>query len=146
MCLVTTQEKAKITKKDIIVYKQLSINKEHDDGIRYMSPYRNAMYHKKQLNTVTLSMEKRTVMPRDCFDDYVTIKYDVFGSFDITKKEYTVVSVGFHSALTYYRLYKMYANEQRDRIYPIRRFLIPRGSQVFYNATGLIVSNQIIML
>jgi len=59
---------------------------------------------------------------------------------DIKKgKQYTSVSEGFHAALTEDRLFVTADS-------PPRKFLIPKGSEYYLDATGLIVANQMKML
>ena len=138
MCLVTTQRKAKITKKDLVVFKGV---REFDGEIR--SLYHGFRYEENIPYARALKIERNPVEVVTVFDDIATTKYKPWkrdyekSTKKAMNKIVTEISCGFHACLTKERV--------TDKDYIIREFIIPKGSEVYYDATGLIVSNQIIL-
>ena len=128
MCLVTFQRKPKILKKDLRVYKAVIM---YDDEIH--STYYDFTWEKGKLYTEKLLIEK---FPFKSVEHYDSIVFDHYNT--TSKYKLTCISDGFHAAL----------NEQRlkNSPYDIMEFLIPKGSEVYYDATGLVVSNQMMLL
>ena len=131
MCLVTRQRKPKILKKDLKVYKVLKSGND--------SPYNNYHWRKGQLETTKFSL-KTGNGKNFCFADFQSLKkYN-----DLS--QCTEIGKGFHACMTKERAEsvtpKIFTNEN----YEICEFLIPKGSEVYYDCTGLIVANQMMML
>ena len=138
MCLVTKQRRAKIAKKDITCYKRL-----HPDLRSY---YQNFKYSVGVLVTRELRVEYNI---KDWFplDSHVAIVYGdpmyMKGSFMFSDrneilrtKSANQISDGLHASLSI------------DRIggVSVYEFVIPAGSEYFIDKTGLIVSNQIMLV
>jgi hypothetical protein len=64
------------------------------------------------------------------------------------KEALYTVSRGFHAFLSTKRIEAGYwdLNVQMEGKWEIKEMLIPKGSEVYYDATGLVVSNQMILL
>lgn len=137
MCLVTEQEKPETIKKDLIVYKSLTVTEKG----RLMS----AMYEfRYELNVLY-----KAKITSDCVFDYfadgiASRKYDLLGrSSDVLKeklKHFNHIHEGFHSMESVKRAKGIWMETK------IFECLIPKGSKVYKDATGLIVSNQIIIV
>lgn len=137
MCLLTRQIKPITTKKDLVVYKRLNITNNYlSKKIKYNSYYQEGYeYVKGILNTTTFGITKELPNDTISFDNIATDYYKHYNL--LINRKLTVISEGFHACLT----------EERLNNYEISfEFLIPKGSLIFKDATGLIVSNQIIML
>jgi hypothetical protein len=129
MCLVTRQRKAKILKEDIKVYKMI------EDGNK--SVFERFTWTKGKLFTTKLGIEYGH--GKDfCFAD------DVCNQMYSGLNNCTGISSGFHACLTKERA-KQFDIKWMNNI-AVCEFLIPKGSEVFYDETDLIVSNQIMML
>jgi hypothetical protein len=128
MCLITEQEKPIILKKDKIVYKVLTY-----EG---MSPCHPFTWEAGRLYTESLSA--RVVNTLEIYDgsytfsDTLTIReYDRKGKF-------FCFSRGFHFSKTKKRL-----NLWREEKF---RFKIPAGAEVYYDKTGLGITNKIMLI
>lgn len=132
MCLITAQKEAIILTEDLIVYKSFSSN--------LWALYQYFQYEINKLYKTELTFNDGKYNP--CFDSMTARHLEImyhsqWYSISLFNLGLIAVVEGFHSAAT------------EDRLggeYNIRRCLIPAGSEVFYDETGLIVSNQIIVL
>ena len=134
MCLVTEQKKAKILKKDLTVYKIVT---EYGGEI-YGWLRDDYKYEIGKLHEEKLVANKKT----GSITDYIASEAYNKNSEDIHwryRNDLTHIHEGFHSALILKRLSGLSFN---DTIYEC---VIPKGSKVFKDKTGLIVSNQIIL-
>lgn len=134
MCLVTRQIKPRITKKDLVVRKIVRVN--HDESITSFCRS-SFIWIKGKLETTELGISKR--IPRNCcVHDDPQSEYYKEGNKQRNRK-LTVVSQGFHAVVD--------PNYNCNLSgYNIRKFLIPAGSTIYKDATGLIVSNKMMML
>ena len=138
MCLVTKQRKAKIAKKDITCYKQL--------GYGLVSRYMKYRYYVGVVVTRPLHVEFNI---NDWFplDQIVSNEYgEVKDGYRYSEREKLIrtkraneVSSGLHASLTTDRL-------EENVEHGLYEFLIPAGSEYFTDKTGLIVSNQIMLV
>ena len=136
MCLVTNQKKAKILKEDLTVYK-IVVNR---NGKIYAWMYDDYQYEVNKLYKQSMSVDN---IPGSVMDEWVYYAYNIkTKNWKNSKfKKYrnlNHIHEGFHSSLTIERL----GNVNETAIY---RCVIPKGSEVFKDKTGLIVSNQIIL-
>jgi len=123
MCLITTQQKPITTDKDIICYKLVeTMGKEV-----YSYFHSDYKWTRKTIHKVKISESSD------------------FNTFDvkeiIKRSNYISIGRGFHAVLTRERL-------RKDRVFGTREgeFLIPKGSEIYYGVTDLIVSNQMIFI
>lgn len=129
MCLITEQKEPIITTEDIIVYKVLT---KHRYG------YISVFFLKQPKIYLPGTLYKTEMMPTNsiaCFDSKVERAYDVESS------KLTHIGPGFHF-LTFTERFNP------DRLIydlSIVECIIPKGSEVYYDATGLGVANQIIL-
>ena len=130
MCLVTFQKKAKITKKDLVVYKSIQLLQ---DGT-FNSIYNGFNWEKGILYKTNLGIYERIAGKTIVYDSIAAEIYNT--NCKVENRIANEISEGFHACLTKERV-----NENFDK-YPCREFIIPKGSEVFYDKTGLIVSNQ----
>jgi len=143
MCLITEQKKAKIAEEDITVYKEVIIGDE-----KCMSPIHGFEYKFNKLYT-SATLRPKSIIGLRFADDFSIhdIRTGVYyfsdkkvniagGEVVIDNKccDYVVISKGFHA----------YTNFERDKDINVK-CIIPKGSEYFEDATGLIVSNQIII-
>lgn len=137
MCLLTYQKKAKRLKEDLIVYKIVRAC----DG-KYESVFNDFQWFKGVLEKTKM---KRGV-DACCYDDASTHyqrMVHVNGDLcKILKPSVISISKGFHAALNKKRLQNNFSYGHEE----ILPFLVPAGSLVYYDDTGLIVSNQMMML
>ena len=125
MCLVTKQRKAKIAKKDIVCYKLLA---DYLSSIYFACSYRKGV-----LMRTDLQVHKAVKGDmNECFDNSCYKLYYPYTG------QTNIISQGFHAALSVKRL--------KGKGWSIYEFLIPAGSEYFIDKTGLIVSNQIILV
>ena len=138
MCLITEQKKAMRTKEDMIVWKVMN-------GVE--SPYQGFVYEQGILYKTNIKKDYEN----PCWADEISRKaYVGVGDLVISNapetswKEAGYVSIGegFHSCISEERALtlKDFFTEN------IRSFLIPAGSLIYKDRTGLVVSNQIMML
>lgn len=135
MCLVTEQKKPEVLKKDKKVYKFLY--KYHEE---YRSFYQDFKWKWDLLYKTTMGVVKEEKFPgKVVFADATASSY--YEGFD----KVTVVTRGFH-AYTNLRRVKSARNRYGSHIgLVILRFTIPVGAKVFRDATGLIVSDKMIL-
>ncbi len=137
MCLVTEQKKPKKLKKDLIVYKCIDITEKGQlkSAMQEFWYELNVLYKVKITSSCVFG----------CFaDGTASRKYDPSNkSSDILREELkhlNHITEGFHS---------MESVKRTKRVWPrtkIFECLIPKGSEIYKDATGLIVSNQIIIV
>lgn len=135
MCLITTQAKREVAKKDLIVYKAVILS---DTDLTAVSPMNEFLWDKGQLYKTRI---KKSVVIRgfsiaQYLDDTAFRAYEK----ERTKVLYTI-SEGFHAATTARRLTNFCINDN----FTIKRFIIPKGSTIYRDCTGLIVSNKMMM-
>ena len=129
MCLITEQKKPLKIRKDLIAYKIVtkgSDNTFYPSFCGYDFTYKLGILH-NQIITHDNDFESFHDRTAKCmYPDYKSHKY-------------THVHAGFHGAQTKERLsmHTMWDGEV------IVKYIIPKGSLVFKDKTGLIVSNQI---
>ena len=133
MCLVTRQRKPKILKKDLKVYKVLR------EGSR--SKYQNFLWEPEisHKEIIHITDNKKWDRFQFCDDKTMDKYYKLSGCIEIDK--------GFHACCTKERAEGLSADPRysciKEEVYA---FLIPKGSEVYYDCTGLIVANQMMML
>lgn len=133
MCLITRQKKAKILKKDLIVFKFIKENN--------FSSYHHFWWEKRRLYLQALS--PKSIANKCAYEgDFSYADCQAQEKYEGLTQCYHL-SEGFHSCLTKQRAKKARPSEPFTKIV---KFLIPKGSKVFYDATELVVSNQIMML
>lgn len=135
MCLITKQKKAKIAKKDITVYKKVNL---YSDKIT--SEVRKFEYEIEKEYTTVLTPKSIAGLSIGTdftmYDEAVNKAYPISSLYEYvipSNVNLNVISEGFH------------AFKRKDRCYYNAICTIPKGSEYFEDATGLIVSNQIII-
>jgi hypothetical protein len=123
MCLVTYQQKPKVVKKDMTVYKELSVYK----GNVYSTHY-GFVYEIGVLYSVEMRYDKHALYIADLIVSAAYPKWD-------SDKRLTHVHESFHASV----------HQDRPWYGLNYRCTIPKGSLVFYDKTGLCASNQIII-
>jgi len=135
MCLITTQKKPLIAKKDITVYKLLDPN--------YKSPYTYYQYKPGKLVKAKIK-DSHEWCGFDSIDQaWLDEHYPTW--FESARdhkplKSLKCIGSGLHSAATEDRLYGTKAKGEM-----IVKCTIPKGSEYYKDATGLRVSNQLIV-
>lgn len=131
MCLITTQKTAKIAEEDIVVYKGLMQLSETECKSIY------------QWWVYTLGQLYKTEIQEDdewCAYDSkaTTFLNSQFRGWSNGEQEHVLkcIGPGYHACITLDRL------PNDNNIY---QCTIPKGSEYYVDATGLIVSNQIII-
>ena len=130
MCLVTRQRKPKILKKDLKVYKLL---KEGN-----FSPFNSFRWNKTNLYKTMFCIQKGNGKDMCFADGKSKDKY-------FSLSQCTEISEGFHACVTMERAEELKIGVSWI-ICTINEFLIPKGSEVYYDCTGLVVANQMMML
>ena len=130
MCLVTRQRKPKILKRDLKVYKVLK-----EGGY---SKYTNFCWTPKELCKENIhTTGNRGKDMKYCDSKAMDVYWRLSGCIEIDR--------GFHACCTKERARKLLAmfgfTEES-----VCEFLIPKGSEVYYDCTGLVVANQMMML
>jgi hypothetical protein len=130
MCLITEQKKPIKIREDMTVYKNFRFGENKES----FKPWNYIFKYSYKLNN--LHAEEMTY--DNCFqswtDGITAEKYH-----DAKREEYTHVHKGFHSASTYKRAGDL------AQVGCIIKCIIPKGSLIFKDKTGLMVSNQIIL-
>lgn len=135
MCLITKQKKPIILEQDIIVYKKMMC---------IVVGYASSVYHafeykigKLYTTTITNSQRGRyaDATTSDFYEEYFISIEDSEIKFD---EKVIVYNEGFHFYTT-----KERANKSRNG--ELWECIIPAGSEVYYDETGLGVTNQIII-
>lgn len=125
MCLVTRQIKPKVLKKDLIVFKAVHENNEEVVSRYYRFTWKKGVLEETEMKTLRCHFQCA-----EKFDDVV------YQTYVYKKGLFTEVSEGFHAFKT----------KARYPYVTIREFLIPKGSLYFEDKSGLIVSNQMMLL
>lgn len=138
MCLITEQKKPIKIRKDLTVYKKVLY-----DGFRISSPIQDFMW---ELNKLYQTELKDSYMVRyygEFVYDYYLEGYQEYPGDLYTfckNKGYRTIGKGFHS-FNSFDTYKKFEGEIDSCV----KCTIPKGSLIFKDKTGLIVSNQIIL-
>ena len=137
MCLITQQKKPTLVKKDKIVFKLL-----RQDLKPIMQSFKPP-YILGELNHVDMKSSDDT----DAFDTKETNSIRELG-FNRRRRiesqpDWTIIGQGFHASLTKKRLLEIPRFYTQG--YIIVRCMIPKGSKMYKSATGLTVSNQLIV-
>jgi len=135
MCLITRQKESKILKKDLTVFKFVK-EFENNSCMSHVGSY-GFIYRKDILNKTTM---KRSI-DFSPFDDVVERNYPCCPEYN---DDLISIGEGFHSSLRKSRLSDILESYFLKPGTIIAEFVIPKGSEVYEDATGLIVSNQII--
>ncbi|NMB83300.1 MAG: hypothetical protein GYA14_15940 [Ignavibacteria bacterium] len=134
MCLITEQKEPIITKRGMTVYKV--VERIGDDII---SPCIHFMWRQGVLEKTRIS--KRIAEPRRV--NYADVIAQDYYDSKLSSRNYLEISTGFHFAFKQDRLACCWGL----RFYLIiMKFRIPKGSEIYKDATGLGVTNQIMML
>lgn len=150
MCLITKQNEPVITDADVVVYKLVTIKDPSINNKREVSPgfYYNSklVYTENEVYETDLKNEydSQEITPFD--DDVINYleqniypKYPDLRISDLAEKGIiTAIGQGFHFALQKTRL----RNNPLDLA--LESFTVPAGSEVYFDETGLGVSNKII--
>jgi len=129
MCLVTRQKKAKVLTKDLIAFKMLKVK---DSKIKSLCFPKTWKINKVEKTNFTF-VEKRheySFNDGEAVDKYCHLSNTI------------CIAQGFHASLTKNRIIDFSADE-RDGVYKVK---IPAGSKVYYDCTGLIVSDTMILI
>ena len=129
MCLITRQKKAKVLTKDLIAYKMLRVE---DSKIGSLCFPKTWEINKVEKTDFTFVKKRR--------------EYN-FNDTEAMNKYYHLsnticIAQGFHASLTKYRIIDFSADE-RAEVFKVK---IPAGSKVYYDCTGLIVSDTMILI
>ena len=133
MCLITEQKKPKIAENDMIVYKVLKAS--------LYTPYQSFRYELGELYETTIknSTEWTAFDLKDA--EWLNDHYPKWKDGDFCAiTELKCIGQGFHSTLEPERLFNVAHYEGE-----IYECTIPKGSEYYVNATGMCVSNQIIV-
>jgi hypothetical protein len=146
MCLITRQKKAIILKEDLIVYK-LGYVQPRNGKTNFLSILQSYEYALGHLHETVICHTSRTnlcVQIWDCLSlpEGIQRKANLFGKNGLLLPEFISIGKGFHWATRCNRFRFNFMNHYR-RI--IVECLVPAGSQVYYDDSGLGVSNQIIL-
>lgn len=144
MCLITEQNKPKFADKDIKVVKAFA-----KVGVKIYSPFQRYEASTNKLDIVDRIKTTNTGF-YPVFDiveeRYLNVNYPDWIDGLLKGAGLTAVITGFHS------LHKTGENIDRlirissyNRIIQVRECIIPKGSEIWENATGGIVSNKIIV-
>lgn len=132
MCLVTDQQEPIKTTRNMTVYKMFQTT-EFDN---IFSPWSDEHEFKYELNKLHKEKIRFDNNFESYMDDEVRDNYPNFRS-----RELTHVHNGFHSVKKQKRMDLFNQWEQEIKM----KCIIPKGSLIFKDKTGLIVSNQIIL-
>jgi len=132
MCLITTQKKPKKARKDMLVYKAL---RECSETIA-SSVYECHKYILGELYTVQIQQDNDWTAADQDDQAWLTRNYPNWNHG--TETELICIGAGYHASTTPKRIQKWFTE-------PIYECTIPKGSEYYEDATGLIVSNQIII-
>lgn len=158
MCLITAQKEAMIAEQDITVYKLFNVSKNVDGEKTYCSPFWYTFYQLNQLYSTTIEdVNEENDADKCAFDTPDQKKLD-----EIFRDQYDrpnwnpiwycgeepadvkYIGEGFHSITTKERAICTINDGYTRRL--ILECTIPAGSEYYLNPSGLIVSNQIIIL
>ena len=143
MCLITKQKEPIILKKDLKVWKVVNEG-EGEKDVRSLSFYFRYKLNKQYNQHLLMDNHPETYA-----DDIVSEHYKFHkpsNTFNQVASKMTNVHQGFHFYKTLKRLNRAYHKERRKQnYYVVIKCTIPKGSEVFYDETGLGVANQIII-
>lgn len=151
MCLVTLQRQPRITKQDKIVWKVVEEDGPEDGCMSHFFHY---LWKEGDLEQTALDVRFEKFSCSDATYDtmatrhikgqlnkkYQHIVEEHARNFKMAFHAVTVIRDGFHAALTKKRLYEIPGG------CVLRQFLIPKGSAVYTDGSGLIVANQMMLL
>ena len=141
MCLITKQSKPEILKEDLTVYKSIIIENVNtvQAGMRYFFYEKNKVYETKILtDEIDITPFDRQVRDAytDLYSDGEFLSYTNVTNKKLLKKHsLKSFGQGFHSSIS--------ADRFDSRFFTVAEFVIPAGSEVYRDETGLIVSNKI---
>ena len=147
MCLITRQQEPIILKEDLEVYKVIRLSEK---GVYKSFFYGDFEYELNKLYSTTI-LQTEDVDKVRAFDNEVEKTYNIAGSgFDSYKgvikelknKTLFTYGQGFHSIVGRENTKR---KEPRYLCRRIVKCIVPKGSEVYYDETGLCVSNQIIV-
>jgi hypothetical protein len=134
MCLITEQKKPIILEEDLIVYKKVCMINKLISALVY--PF---IYELNKLYVVGIVKNKFTRYTT-WWDMVVSDRYML--NLSDERNELIVIGKGFHSASKINRLLKNVNDLNRDK-FKIMECIIPKSSEVYFDETNLIASNQI---
>jgi len=129
MCLVTRQKKAKVLTKDLIAYKMLRVKDSKIESLCFLKTWEINKVEKADFTFV----EKRcnySFNDNEAIDKYYRLSNTI------------CIAQGFHASLTKNRIID-FSDNYEDIIFKVK---IPAGSKVYYDCTGLIVSDTMILI
>ncbi len=132
MCLITNWKRPRTAKRDIIVYKRLERSKIDEEkliSIWWGTYYKIGEHYKVDM---VANNEPYTVFDWDAMNAYP--------DWMVEPSIYTHVHAGYHSMMEKHR--SLPDSEQEVMV----RCVVPKGANYFKDNTGLIVSNEIIIL
>lgn len=130
MCLITTQKKPLIADKDMVVYKTLQ------DDLRSVFTY--FQYTLGHLHKQKIKSSSSWSAYDDGDAGWLDGNYPGWRDLSNVRKKLKCLGAGFHSALSKDRLYV-------DGGEVTVKCVVPKGSEYYVDATGLCISNQIII-
>lgn len=139
MCLITEQKKPKRVKEDMIVYKTGYAHYNSNGNLEEVNAVFNFFnYLPHQLYETKFSFINPASREAIGYDDEVNLAYG--NRNERSTKNLLVVAKGFHSAKNIERL-KQSSNHCGHKF----ECIIPKGSLIYEDKTGLIVSDKIII-
>lgn len=140
MCLITEQKKPIKIRKDYTVYKLVEFLNEKE--IRSFYNYNftwelNKLYQTEIKKSSILNACYFDLKSKECYQGKDGIKYIEVLIEKLRNEELYSYGSGFHSAINKSRI--------KSNLYHIAECTIPKGSLIYKDKTGLIVSNQIII-
>ena len=136
MCLITEQKKPIKIRKDRIVYKTGYGGFVNGKMRVLFTPYNKFKYELNKLYETKFTYLPTSSKDAIGHDDMVTVAYG-WKSERVLNSSLIVIAAGFHAATKKQRLKTAY--------YDLVECVIPKGSLIYEDKTGLIVSNKIII-
>lgn len=133
MCLITTQREPKVATEDMVVYKALVKR----DETTASSVYQSHKYTLGQLYTTEIGESDEWCAADYADSNWLTTNYPDWHK-GKRKEELICIGAGYHAGVQQERIEESFTE-------PIYECTIPKGSEYYLDATGLIVSNQIII-
>ena len=141
MCLITEQKRAGVLKKDMKVYKVVRKNDE-----TYCSPIQSFEWKWDLLYETNMGIIRNVVYPSIFFGGkYSFTDKAAAEGYSGFRGRLTVIHEGFHAYTTRERINLEHWKQSIYAFSDILCFTIPVGAKVFRDATGLIVSDKIIL-
>ncbi|MCK9574753.1 MAG: hypothetical protein WC979_03145 [Candidatus Pacearchaeota archaeon] len=140
MCLITRQKEPEILSRDIRTFKVLKV----EDGVPPCAIHQTFWYELNQLYETDI-VESELPAPYDSkVTEFYVLDASSYNAIRRNLKEYDLIALGkgFHS----FANRKRAAGEIWRTNYELFECLIPAGSEIFYDETGLCVSNKIKIL